>query len=694
MKRILASGNYAAALAAIMARVEFISVYPITPQTEIIERLANFVFKKEFPIDNNLEFNPIGYVQSVGEFDAFAACVGASLLGKRCFTATSSQGGTFSQEIIYQAAWSRVPLVIAYPTRCRNTWNIWPSLFDFLAHRDTGWLQVYCKTPQEVFDRIIQAYKIAENKDVLLPIMVGYDGFITSYTSEPIDLPKQETVDNFLPPYSFKHIDPFGSEAISITTNYSALMYTEMRRRQREAMINASKVIKNVEAEFEKNFGRRYSSVVSYNDENANIILLGMGAGVSTALNIIKKYDGKVGLINLNWFRPFPADEIRKICENAKVLPFVVGEGGMDVSPNRIDEIIKVSQKYLENNKIEKVVAVMGDSGNILYDEVKSALYNEEETRWIGLEKKLYKIESSTKEEEYRTVSKGVGSCAGCGEILATRYILNTLKDRNPIVCIPASCMSVVCSGIVEKESYKLQNSTFNATVVHTPFAASASYATGISRALEISGSKRIAVVIAGDGATFDIGFNNVSGAAERNENFIYICYDNEAYGNTGMQRSGATPYGAITKTTPLGKKENKKDLSHIMIAHNIPYAATASVFNLKDLCRKVERAKDVKGFRFIHILTPCPPGWNYDPSKTIEIAKLADKIGIFPRWEFYNGKISIQTPRSIINNEDIEKYLVLQGRFKNISKDDIEMLKNYINERWEVLEYLSKLYG
>lgn len=258
-------------------------------------------------------------------------------------------------------------------------------------------------------------------------------------------------------------------------------------------------------------------------------------------------------------------------------------------------------------------------------------------------------------------ISSGHIACQGCAAMSTVRLIVDTLGPRT-VAVIPACCLSV-CNGAYPSASLKIP-------VINCAFETSAITAAGIRAGLDKRGDEDVnVVVLAGDGGTFDIGLQALSGAAERNDNIIYVCYDNEAYMNTGNQRSSATPYSANTMTTPgpTGfKKENKKNILGIMMAHGIPYMASATIAYPKDLKRKVEKAKNIEGFRFIWTFTPCPTGWKFNPKDSMKAAKLAVKCGAFPLAEYENGELKFT--REPTNPEKYaEEYLKLQGRFKNV---------------------------
>jgi len=286
--------------------------------------------------------------------------------------------------------------------------------------------------------------------------------------------------------------------------------------------------------------------------------------------------------------------------------------------------------------------------------------------------------------EEY--LLKGHAACAGCGSAIALRLLFKALGNK-VILVIPACCTTVIQGPYPYTSSaVPLQNVLFEAT---------GAAASGIVAALRQRKLEGITVVgWAGDGGTVDIGIQALSGAAERETNFIYICYDNEAYGNTGMQRSGATPYGAWTTTTPSGKRERKKDMPLIMAAHRIPYVATACPSYPIDFVSKLRKAKEINGTKYIHILAPCPTGWRYDTSKTIEMGRLAVQTGLWALFEIESGKFKLNPPSDRLGDrvkrKPVEEYLTLQGRFRNLTKEGIERIRRWVDEDWEQYRKLA----
>ncbi len=274
----------------------------------------------------------------------------------------------------------------------------------------------------------------------------------------------------------------------------------------------------------------------------------------------------------------------------------------------------------------------------------------------------------------------GSTGCPGCGANLVMRYMLKALGERT-IVSIPACCWAVM-PGYWPSNCLKVP-------LLYTAFEATGAAISGLRAALDIKGVEAVTVVgFAGDGGTVDIGLQALSGAAERRTNAIYVMYDNEAYMNTGIQRSGSTPWGAWTTTTPIGtthgfKHESKKDIMAIMQAHRIPYAATVSVAHPEDFVKKIAKAKDIEGFRFIHALAPCPPGWRMNPMHSVEAARLAVDTHIFPLYEIVEGHVKITRKGK---GQPVSDYLKLQGRFGHLAPEEVEAIQKGVDEQWKNL--------
>lgn len=276
----------------------------------------------------------------------------------------------------------------------------------------------------------------------------------------------------------------------------------------------------------------------------------------------------------------------------------------------------------------------------------------------------------------------GHKACAGCGGSLAVRAALKVLGPQ-AVSVLPAGCMSAV--------GFNFPQLCFSNNSIISTFAGTASMLTGVEAGLRAKGYKDFtAVGFAGDGGTADIGIQALSGAIDRNDNIIYICYDNEAYMNTGIQKSGLTPFGARTTTTPAGANIHgnirpKKNMFEIAAAHDIPYAATASIGYLPDFIRKVEKASQIKGTKYIHVIAPCPTGWGIAPDETVEIAKEVVDCGLWYLAEYENGSYTLnRRPKQFT---DVAAYLKKQGRFKHLDDADIETIIQSRDKKWQFIE-------
>lgn len=374
VKKVISSAE-AISEAVKRAKPDVIPVYPITPQTKISEKLADYVANGELDAH---------YIRVESEHSAMSAAIGASGAGVRVFTATSSQGLAYMHEPVFAAAGMRVPIVMADANRALSSpINIWNDQQDSLSERDAGWIQIYAETGQEAFDTTIQAFKIAENKKVLLPVMVCVDGFILTHTVDPVELLSQEDVDGFLPPYEPEHsyLDP--KDPMSLGTLADPNHYMEIRHDIEEALENSLSVIEEVGKEFGDKFGRTYGLIEEYKSEDADVILVAMGSLCDTIKDIVdeqREKGVKVGLVRIRVYRPFPKKAFKEAVGDAKVavldkdvsfsaggalfldartatdnlmFNYIVGLGGRDITPVEIEEIIEKTFSKTENNDVE-----------------------------------------------------------------------------------------------------------------------------------------------------------------------------------------------------------------------------------------------------------------------------------------------------------------------------------------------------
>jgi pyruvate ferredoxin oxidoreductase beta subunit len=282
----------------------------------------------------------------------------------------------------------------------------------------------------------------------------------------------------------------------------------------------------------------------------------------------------------------------------------------------------------------------------------------------------------------------GHRACVGCGEVLAVRHVCKVL-GKDVIVANATGCMEIVSS--------PLPTTSWNVPWIHTLFENTAAVASGIESGLKVlrrkgKGPQQKVTVVAmgGDGATSDIGLQALSGAMERGHSFVYVCFDNEAYMNTGIQRSSATPYGAMTTTSPPGKKSIgqitwKKDMPTIAVSHGIPYVATATPSYPFDLFEKVKRAKEMDGPAYLHIFSVCPTGWRTRPEQSIKMGRLAVETGVFPLYEVDHGKYKLSMDFAPLR--PIREYIKVQGRFRHLTDDLIDQIQQRVLANYEQLK-------
>jgi len=288
--------------------------------------------------------------------------------------------------------------------------------------------------------------------------------------------------------------------------------------------------------------------------------------------------------------------------------------------------------------------------------------------------------------------SSGHRGCVGCGEVLAMRLVAKAI-GRNAVVCASTGCMEIISS--------QFPYNSWKIPWIHTLFENSAAVASGIEAAYKVMARKGkipsadISVVaMGGDGGTFDIGLQALSGALERGHDFLYVCYDNEAYMNTGVQRSSATPFGASTSTSPAGKRRSgqhawKKNMPSIAAAHNIPYVATACPSYPYDLMEKVKKGLAVKGPAYIQIYSSCPTGWKCDSADAVKVGRLAVETGAYPMYEIVNGQVNITIPTPEFR--PLKEYLEIQRRFRHLTEEDIAVIEERLHKEYRELEEKSK---
>ncbi len=353
-KRIGMEGSFAMAEAVKLAKVEAVAAYPITPQTHIVEKLAELVANGDMDAE---------YIPVESEHSAMSACLGTSAVGARTFTATSSQGLELMHEVLFVASGIRLPIVMAVANRALSApLSIWTDHSDVMAARDCGWIQIFAENGQQAFDLTLCAFRIAEDPAVLLPVMVHLDGFYVSHTIESVQFLTQDVVDKFLPEHHYPYqLNP--DKPMTMGAFGPPFIYTEAKKAHEVALESSRKVVLQVLKEFGKISGREYSLVESYKTEEADVLLLVMGSFVETAMMAVDKMQAegqKVGLIRPRLWRPFPFEEFRKAVGKAKVIVIL----DRALSPGSIPPVAAEVQAALYSTATRpKVVSYVGTLG-------------------------------------------------------------------------------------------------------------------------------------------------------------------------------------------------------------------------------------------------------------------------------------------------------------------------------------------
>jgi len=377
-KRVGMEASFAISEAVKLADTDVVAAYPITPQTHIVESLAEIVANGELDAE---------FICVESEHSAMSACVGSSAVGARTFTATAGQGLELMHEVLYVAASSRLPIVMAVANRALSgPLNVWGDHSDVMATRDCGWIQYFTENAQEAFDLTLCAFKIAEDPKVLFPVMVNLDGFFVSHVVEPLYLLEKEELEGFIPPLKYPFpLDP--KKPVTMGAFAPPVLYSEAKKAQEEALRSTKEVILRVWKEFGERFGRSYNPIETYRTEDADTLLLGIGSFTETAsvaIDELREKGEKVGLVRLRLWRPFPFAELRAAVKSAKYLivfdrclslggpggplcseiksalypekkkpkifNFVGGMGGRDVTPQQFADMILRGREIIDKN--------------------------------------------------------------------------------------------------------------------------------------------------------------------------------------------------------------------------------------------------------------------------------------------------------------------------------------------------------
>ena len=737
------SGNEAAALAARDIGFHLMGYFPITPSTEVAENLSQMQADGE---------HDIVMIPADGEHGAAGICYGAALGGGRVLNATSSQGLLYSLEQLPVQAGTRVPMVLNVSTRTvSGPLDIRCDHSDIYFVLNAGWIILMARDPQSAYDMNFAAVRIGEHPDVRLPVIVAYDGFLTSHQKRRIDrFDDPDAVKAFLgereDPYTA--LDPERPVTFGPYMNDPDLINNKVQ--QHEAMEAARRVIPEIFAEFAALSGRNYASVDCYHMDDAEVALVLLNSAAENAKEVadrLRDEGHKVGVVSPNVLRPFPTDEIRKIFKNVRavvvgdrgdsygaeggnlslevraalqqdpdnntlVLSRIYGLGGKDFYDADAEEFFHEALTAARTGKVEVPFeyhgAYAGEDGAgpppglppIRSEEVSRGMA----TATPNAETGMLEVELKPLWEMTTTPSRiapGHGACPGCGFFPMLRQAYNVLEG-NIVVLFQTGCAMVTTTGY-PKTAHRI-------TYIHNLFQNGAATLSGLVemyhervRRGELpaapEGEDTTFIMVTGDGG-MDIGMGAALGTAHRNHRMIILEYDNQGYMNTGSQLSYSTPFGHRTSTSEVGdarsgKRFHHKDTAQIFAACNLPFVFTASEGYPEDFMRKISKAQwyaQREGMVYGKVLSFCPLNWRTQDDAAQEVLQTAIDSCFFPLYEVEQGHTRITyDPEAIGRRRAVSDWLGMMGKTKHIlapeHADQLEMTEQEVDRRWRRLK-------
>ena len=737
------SGNEAAALAARDIGFHVMGYFPITPSTEVSENLSMMQADGE---------HDIVMIPADGEHGAAGICYGAALGGGRVLNATSSQGLLYALEQLPVQSGTRVPMVLNVSTRTvSGPLDIRCDHSDIYFVLNAGWIILMARDPQAAYDLNFAAVRIGEHPDVRLPVIVAYDGFLTSHQKRRIDrFDDPEAVAEFLGEREdpFDALDPDRPVTFGPYMNDPDLINNKVQ--QHEAMEAARRVIPEIFAELYEFTGRDYRTVDAYRMDDAEAALVLLNSAAENAKEVadrLREEGHKVGVVSLNVLRPFPTDEIRSVFKNVRgvvvgdrgdsygaeggnlslevraalqqdpdntslVMSRIYGLGGKDFYDADAEEFFREALAAVETGKVEVPFeyhgAYAGDDAAgpapglppIRSEEVSrgmATVTKDPETERLEVElKPLWEMTTTPSR-----IAPGHGACPGCGFFPMIRQAYNVLEG-NVVVLFQTGCAMVTTTGY-PKTAHRI-------TYIHNLFQNGAATLSGLVemyheriRRGEIpappEGEETTFIMITGDGG-MDIGMGAALGTAARNHRMIILEYDNQGYMNTGSQLSYSTPFGHRTSTSEVGgklsgKRFHHKDTPQIFAACNLPYVFTASEGYPEDFMRKISKAQwyaQREGMVYGKVLSFCPLNWRTKDDAAQEVLQTAIDCCFFPLYEVEKGHTNITyDPDAIGRRRTVGSWLGQMGKTKHMleAKNDerLELIEQEVDKRWRRLK-------
>lgn len=728
------SGNELAAYAAKQINYHLMGYYPITPSTQIAEQLD--LLKAEGEHD-------IVMIPADGEHGAAGICYGGTTAGGRVFNATSANGLLYALEQLPVQSGTRMPMVMNVACRTiSGPLSIKGDHSDIMYTLNTGWIILFAKNPQSVYDMNICALKIAEK--VKLPVIVAFDGFFTSHQKSKVsifenDSDVQEFIGKYNPEYTV--LDPDNPITIGSYMNEPDLLNNKYQLYL--AMQEARQVIQDTFNDFAKLSGRTHNIVDGYKHEDAEVLMFVLGSAYDTArtaVDELRSQGKKVGVITVNVLRPWNKQPLYELCKNAKVLIVADRQDSYGAEGGNMSLEVKATlQEY--NTGIKVLSRVYGLSGRDFYVEDAIKMLEDALDVSQGQNKKMFDyyghykgkegysptqyFEPISKEKSTpnifkiseqgcsvevtgatvknaltmpKRMSSGHGACPGCGIPVNLNLLMKGIEG-NVVFLFHTGC------GMVVTTSYP--KTAFKVSYIHNLFQ---NGAPTLSGALEVFHEKQrrgeidknlefTFVMVSGDGG-MDIGLGPALGTAMRNHKMIIFEYDNGGYMNTGYQLSYATPLGARSSTSNVGKAERgktffNKDTPQLFVAANVPYVATVSESQPNDFIKKAKKAQvyaSKHGLAFIKALSACPLNWADSPRYERGVIETAVNCCYHPLYEVENGVTTINyNPEDKDKKVPVIEWLKMMGRTKHLTKaenqDIVDKMQQEVDRRWERLK-------
>ena len=729
-----ASGNEMAAIAIKQIGYDLMGYYPITPSTQIAEKLDLMKAKGE---------TDLIMIAAEGEHSAAGVCYGAAVAGGRVVNATSANGLLYALEQFPVQSGTRYPMVMNVVCRTvSGPLSIKGDHSDIMYLLNTGWPILFAHSVQQVYDFNIMALKLAEQ--VSLPVVVAYDGFFTSHQKRRCKrFESEKAVRAFIgekrEDYPFLNLE----QPITVGSYMNEPDIINNRYQLRLAMDRAGEEISEIFDSYQEISGRTYGKVEGYFMEDADIVLMVLGSSYETAMEAVddlRKENQKVGVVTLNMLRPFPGRELSDLCKNTHTILVADRQDSYGAEGGNLSlEVRAAMQKYGGRAEVKSLVYGLGGKDFFVEDAIRmftmaqdentpdfayygitpGAEITERENFFAPLISSETKVGATGVEESDdgklkvtggllnettavpKRIAPGHGACPGCGIFVNVNLLLRAIED--PVVLLFQTGCGMIVTTPYPRTSFKVP-------YLHNLFQNGAATLSGLAEICyrkqakgEIPPGEIVFIMVSGDGG-MDIGMGSALGTALRGHRLLMFEYDNGGYMNTGYQLSYSTPKGAKSATSHVGKEQYgktffHKDMPQIMAATGIPYVATVAESNPMDFIRKAAKAAyyaKTTGTAYVKAISACPLNWNDTPAGERKVIEAAVDCCYFPLYEIERGKTTLSyNPQTANKKIPVLQWLSMMGRTKHLQKEEYrgvaEELQREVDRRFEVLKAKSE---